>query len=419
MSSPVTSTKRLLLGLVVAVGVGALAEGIARIVREPPKRMLVADDATGEPFLIADGLVHPLFQQQFSVPPFPVEATGTRVVFLGASTVHSDTPEVQREAEFPSLAAEALGVEAVNLGVPGAVAADLGDRLDAVLGFDPDLLVVYSGHNAFIRATQTGLMTDPSFKAQLVIGSLLRNSRFFLLLSDHVGPAHDADAQQGFALGPTEREALRREHIAELAELIDRSTVPVILVTMVSNPFTAPVANDCPEAYSSLGLAPPHPGAEAKPPNLQGISPEQTLPMSEACEQGRYLHARAVWDAGRVAEGRALLDAIRNDETLPMRADAATNERIRALAAETGTPLVDADVAFREAGRGLEPETWMEDAVHPNSVGHEALAALIAPRIAEVLGLPDPGLDMPSTAPREPPANRQEAAELGGGDSEI
>ena len=395
MSSPVTSTKRLGLGLVVAAALLLLAEAGARLVRGAPEAYLVVEEHAGPDFLRRGDLVEPAFQGPFAVPPFPAEPAGPRVVFLGASTLRAGTPSLESEQEFPSLVGQALGIEALNLGDPGATAEDLVARLPAVLELQPSSLVVYSGHNAFVEASTKGL-GDEVEDARLV-AAVVRRSRLILLLSDHVGAARLAEPSSSHALGEAERARVRAAHLSAIGELVSASTVPVVLVTLVSNPFAAPIADDCPEVYEELGVTAPHFGAEAKPPNLQGVGPEQTLAWSERCEQGRYLHARAVWEAGGVEEAGPLLDAIRDEESLPLRADRATNEGLRAV---EGVVLVDADRAFREAGMGLEPALWWHDAVHPNAAGHEALAALVAPAVAEQLGQPDPGLALPSTAPR-------------------
>jgi len=383
------SVKKFLYGLLVALVVLSVAEGVARVVREAPEEFLVAEPVTGPAFILEEGRVTPVFQGAWAVPDFEVAPSGTRVAFLGASSVRAGTPELSIDQEFPALVGDALGVEALNLGVPGATAEDLDERFDAVLGFGPSAIVLYSGHNAFVTASQKGLLDEGGIWA----GVLLRRSRLALWMSDHIGTQRHAEA--GFAFDEAMRDRVRSTHVETLQAMVRRSSVPVLLVTVVSNPFAAPIANDCPSAYADIGVTAPHFGAEARPPNLMGVTPEMTANWALECEQGAYLHARALWESGRLEEGRAALDAIRDTETLPMRADSPTNVALRAV---EGVVLVDADRAFREHGLGLEPSAWWHDAVHPNALGHEALAAVIAPELAATLGIEDPGLAIPSTA---------------------
>jgi lysophospholipase L1-like esterase len=395
--------KRLLLGLLVAAGVLGGAEAIARWVRPPAPPILVAPPQRAQAFEIRDGRVSPVFQRPFQIPSFAMAPRGQRVVAIGGSTVRAGAePALGLDGEFPALLEAALGVEVLNLGVPGANAEDLLRRFPEVLGFSPDVVLIYSGHNAYVMATQVGLDEELG-QSRTRLGLLLRRSSLFLALDEQLTPPPALVGERPrFALGPLEREAVRREHLVHLramVELAQAAGVPVVLSTVASNPFAPPVAQDCPEVFDALGLDRPMLGSEHRPLDLAGLRPEQTQDLDLDCIQARYLHGRALWDAGRHAEAREHLDAARDLETLPMRADRAMNEDLRALAEQTGVALVDADRAFRARGLGLEPPTWMADVLHPNAAGHQALAALFAPETARLLGRPDPRLPLPSTAP--------------------
>ena len=66
---------------------------------------------------------------------------------------------------------------------------------------------------------------------------------------------------------------------------------------------------------------------------------------------------------------------------------------IRQVAAETGTPLVDAEaVIATHSRRGFPDRQWLVDHVHPTVEGHQLIADAIAAKLAELkIVSPAPG----------------------------
>jgi lysophospholipase L1-like esterase len=76
----------------------------------------------------------------------------------------------------------------------------------------------------------------------------------------------------------------------------------------------------------------------------------------------------------------------------------ALNERLRGIAARTGTRLVD----FEAYEVAVDPRLWHADRLHANSEGHARIAAALA----HALGLPGTDTSWAEPLPRLPPATR-------------
>lgn len=84
-----------------------------------------------------------------SPPPPHLDSPGTAVVCFGDSlTAGTGAPP---DRGFPEQLAELLGVEVLNLGVPGETAADGLRRVDRLLAEDPWLVIVTLGGNDILR----------------------------------------------------------------------------------------------------------------------------------------------------------------------------------------------------------------------------------------------------------------------------
>jgi hypothetical protein len=153
--------KRLLargaLGLGVALTVLFALELGLRLVWGPPTAPMPHVRARwsmqGPAFLVRDGLVVPEFQGAERVRSFAArKAEGTqRVFFFGGSSVRGGS-RLGAEEEAPGLLEarlldRGLHAEVVNLGRGGLDSDPIRVILEQSLAFEPDLLVLYLGHN--------------------------------------------------------------------------------------------------------------------------------------------------------------------------------------------------------------------------------------------------------------------------------
>tara|TARA_B100000530_G_C15795977_1_gene423593 strand:- start:299 stop:673 length:375 start_codon:yes stop_codon:yes gene_type:complete len=96
-----------------------------------------------------------------------------------------------------------------------------------------------------------------------------------------------------------------------------------------------------------------------------------------------------------------MLDQLRDEDPLPVRADRALNAIIRRVAEDAGVTLVDVDQLARSAGGGIEPSAWFLDPMHLTVAGHDALARMVAHAVAPIVGLAAPSLPVSPTAERD------------------
>ena len=94
------------------------------------------------------------------------------------------------------------------------------------------------------------------------------------------------------------------------------------------------------------------------------------------------------------------MDALRDADPLPVRADRKLNAVVRRVAADTGATLVDVDGFARVAGGGIEPCSWFIDPMHFTVAGHDALARMVAQGVAPLLATAPPPLAPAPTVER-------------------
>ena len=78
---------------------------------------------------------------------FSCAGSGPRMLFLGGSSVHGGTPDLDAAEEFPALVGEARGVETLALAQPGLDSHALVELMEAFGDCRAEVVVVYMGHN--------------------------------------------------------------------------------------------------------------------------------------------------------------------------------------------------------------------------------------------------------------------------------
>jgi hypothetical protein len=92
-------------------------------------------------------------------------------------------------------------------------------------------------------------------------------------------------------------------------------------------------------------------------------------------------------------EARASLIKAKDLDVCPLRMLEPMKQAIADVAAETGTPLVDADALIAAKSRsGFPDQQWMIDHVHPTIEGYQLIADAIAAKMSELrIIAPAPG----------------------------
>jgi lysophospholipase L1-like esterase len=278
----------------------------------------------------------------------------------------------EKEIEIISVAMSAINSYAIR------------DFSEEVLAAQPDLVLIYAGHNEYLGIMGTGAVFS-SFagmhQLKLVYLALL-DSHLFRLLQQVIIPLTSGEAPevqrgtlmakvaegQRIPLADNQFEAgvaQFQDNIGTVLQLFKENDVPVMLGTLVSN---------------EKDLAPFVPGDES--------------PNADVCYQkGQTLAAQGQF-------GRALeqFQLARDLDLLRFRAPGIFNQTLRSLAAEYDAILVDVESSFRRsAEHGLIGNQLLLEHVHPNRYGYFLMTeAYVEALIAS--GLLGESTPYPSTA---------------------
>jgi tetratricopeptide (TPR) repeat protein len=404
-------------------------------------RVFEADPASGEHRTLPRAVTHSFNYQTFrSAKP----DNGLRIFILGGSSAYG-FPWGARQA-FGRFLAEALAasrperaVEVVNAAAMSYGSHRLRILAREVLRYEPDLLVVYGGHNEFVErrfyrdAAGQAPMADRvkivlyrwrlySALARLYAGARATNEPPDTEGKD-VGELLGIDVSREHAVdvGDDERAvALRRfrENLDAILRMADETGVATLLCTVPSNlrgwspnqSVFGPAVD--PDARASVRAALEESRAEIESgdPGAALATLRSALDLAPGYAETHYLLGRAYDALGRFDEALLAYTRARDRDAKPTRASTAINDAVRSLARERAVPLVDLDAVFREiAEDGLPGFDLFQDYVHPTPSAHRRIAMEIWRRVEEdgLVGDPrpaDPSLFRSAVAEADPVA---------------
>ncbi len=352
------------------------------------------------------------------------KAEGTlRVLFLGASSVEGfPLPRNLTAAEFLErmlqLSLPDHRVEVINLGITAVASFPvrvLGER--AIAELEPDLVLVYAGHNEMFGAAGVASQQSLGRSPRAMRGMyFVRRTGLGQLLQSLVQPSPQDHGEQRRHLiemmaGVERIEPNGRLHRAAVSNLVDnlegmvaaarRAEVPIVLSTLVSlEKGLHPIASW--EAEDSGVVAESE--VQAWGERLES-EPEVVLQQAErwAGQWPRhagvvYLEAQALDQLGRVAEAAVAYGRARDLDAMPWRAPQDRNVAIQELASRLGVPLNRADQRFAAEAGGATDWQFFYDHVHPSLRGQDLLARSFFRTLADQQLLPIP----PASAARLP-----------------
>lgn len=390
---------KLAFGLLTAIVMLGSLELILRAVAGSPTPELAATlpGGTGELLRSTDRGVEPMYQQtrrQGEVSRARGE-NGRRVIWVGGSSIHGGTQGITRAEEAPGRLASLLDVESLNFGGIGMDTVSIGAIIEDLMELNPDVLVVYTGHNELGNAVFTGRYGDEATARIAVWRARLGSVRLYQALESVIRGREvlrlpSAATEGQFAVTDRVRSEIYwrfRERLRYIVNVAAMSGVPTVLATLMSNPAAPSIEWQCPEAIKRAGITSVRPEALAvdalKPSDLSAAEA-----LAPACRDLAWVQARRNGD-------RAALDKLRDSDPLPVRADRQINAVIRGVARETGATLVEVDGFARVAGGGIEPCAWFLDPMHLTVEGHDALARMVAQGVAPLLAMKPPAMPPP------------------------
>ncbi len=367
-------------------------------------------------------------RHSFNYSEFPADKPPEtyRLFVLGGSSAYG-FPWGARVA-FPRLLGDALQagwperrVEAINVAGMSYGSHRLRILAGELLDYDPDALVIYSGHNEFIEQRFYREQIDRSVELDRARRWLYR----WRLYSSVARLFESRDAPGDAATEPQQRDAAEllgldvdreyprevvdadkdeasrrfRENLEAILALARRARIPVVLCTVPSNtsrwhPNHSAFGAAVDAATRTAALALLDEGVR----ELDGGRGDLAIEILERARRSAPGHAEIVFrlgqayeSAGRFDEARDYYVMARDADARPSRAITSLNEAVRSIGERPGVVLVDVEHEFEKTSpHGLLGFDLFEDYVHPKPAGHRLIARLVWRELVERGFLGDP-----------------------------
>lgn len=391
--------KKLLFALCTTILVFTAIELTVRVFIGAPHPPLLAKipNGTGDWIETSNGTVQLPYQNAFPIPPFPLKKQQKpRVFFIGGSSLHGGAGKIFLEDEAPAIVGEALQIEAINLAAPGLDSNHLVELLREALTLSPDAVVIYTGHNDI---GNTVFMEKYGNDIIIITEAWLRKFKTFEILQTLIrtpSPLPKPKPKLQNLLTSQKREMIRdnfKKNLLWMIRMAKKAEVKLVLVTPTSNVRSPPLEWTCPEPMIQLGIGKNPRGHRIKLPSMLKIDGQEWANLDTSCRD-------VVWAKAESEHNAEILNDLRDNAPLAVRADSKTIEVVREVAAQNNIPLADAALEFKKTEDGIEPLYLFVDPVHFSKRGHQALASVITPVLAEALDLENPDLAMPSPPPK-------------------
>lgn len=298
----------------------------------------------------------------------PKPAGVYRIIALGGSTTagfpyYFNGSFPARLRQYLAAADTTQTYEMINLGMSAVNSTTIRDIIDECLAIEPDLIILYAGHNefygAFGRAAEQGLLRLPGMKRMLLFLEKSRLYQTIRRLVYSLRPARDHETlmaimAQGQVFPPGDRS--RRdtldefeENMAHVLSVTGENDVPLILCTVASNLRNQRPLHSLPEL------------------RLAGYTADEL-----------YLAGQNALIAGQDSIARDYFTLARDMDAMPFRAPSAINRIIRQLAGRYAISLADVAAEFEAYARyGIPGDPLFLEHVHPTPVGTDLIVQTI------------------------------------------
>ena len=320
-----------------------------------------------------------------------------RVFVQGASTVVGFP--FYKNGSFPRILKHRLSltfpeknIEVINTGITAVNSYTLWDLTDKIIEQNPDLIIIYAGHNEYYGALGAGSAVFIGEHPFLVRTYLkLKNLRFFQLLENAYARLFNSEENTGYKVGETTlMEVMAREqqipynsevynagiyqfksNLQKILSKYQDHDIPVILSTLVSN------EKDIPPFVSD---------------KLDEDEFEETLEkdVMAASETARQ-NAKAAYQLGQYYldkqqdSAKKYFHIAKELDLLRFRAPEKINEIIIESSDDENVYLVDAKKTFETKSQsGFIDNEFMTEHVHPNVKGNFIIADAFYNKIREL-----------------------------------
>lgn len=354
----------------------------------------------------------PAKEQYFNAQSFrhPKPPGVFRIVAFGGSTTYGH-PYLHRTS-FPAWTARLLGLadpgktyEVINAGGISYASYRVRRLAEELARFEPDLYVVYSGHNEFLeRRNFAAILAEPP--ALRRTRSLLHRSRLYTAVYRGVRALRGAGASSSHTVltdrlaatleevgGPElyHRDETFRQGVIEqyrasveaIARFARGRGIPLVLCTLSSN--LAGVSPFKSEHRAGFGaeqralwerlVGDAQSAHEAGEQERALAFLERAGSLDDRFAMAHFARGQVLLALGRVAEARGAFIRAKEEDIIPLRALEVFNDIVRDVAREQRVPLADVDRRFRDLSPGgiTGPPLFL-DHVHPDVEGHQLIA---------------------------------------------
>jgi lysophospholipase L1-like esterase len=387
---------------------------------DSPLRLFELND-TGDRYQISPSR-YPYFRPDgFAARKTPNEL---RIFCLGGSTVQGRPYAIETSfttwLELSLQAADPQrNYDVVNCGGISYASYRLVPILEEVLHYEPDLIVLYTGHNEFLEDRTYAPIKQRSATTRFVLRQSTRLRSLNCLRSwwnhrravgavaaGETSPAGgkprlsrevDARLDHRGGLAAYRRDPNWRRAVVAHFDYNVRRMIRLCQVAEVDIWIVDPVCNlsRCPPFKSQHrdGLRPAElarwQSLRQRASRCYRVDMNRALDLLEHARSIDDQHAGLHFDLGtcyesrgRFEEARAAFSRAKEEDVCPLRAIEPLRDAIRAAAAELEVPLIDVHgLIARECRNGIPGGYLMVDHVHPSITGHQMIAQLLAERM--------------------------------------
>ncbi len=352
-----------------------------------------------------------------SFPPHKADGT-FRIFCLGGSTTYGHP--YYDTTSFAGWLRELLPMarcetrwEVINAGGISYASYRVAALMEELSAYEPDLFIVYTGHNEFLEERTYGELKDAS-PARIRITSALAYTRTYALLDSLLHSplpqpvdqlASEVDALLDHSVGPTDyhRDDKLRQQVLEhfefnlyrMADIARSAEAELLLITPACNlkdcsPFKsehAPRISEEPRQQVAALLAQVRQLAQQGEFAQALAACEAAKVMDDRFAEVHFLEGQQLWMLDRRAEAVAAFRRAADEDICPVRAVSEIPAAVRRVALQLDLPLVDyvqllENDSLRHFGHNALGNEYFLDHVHPTIDATGLLAVEIARELA-------------------------------------
>ena len=352
------------------------------------------------------------------------QADAFRIFCLGGSTTYGRPYDDTTSfcgwlRELLPVADSSRKWEVINAGGISYASYRVVKVMEELCQYEPDLFVIYTGHNEFLEDRTYGALKESKLRA---VDEVLSHSRVYTWIRNTVGSSEPSTVGTQRDLLPSEVKTMlddgigpdaferddqlaRRicEHfkfnLRRMHRVAQTAGARMLLITPASNlagcsPFKSelrPTLDESTERRVRELLE--HARRASKLGQVeQAIAKiNEALKLDPRFAAAHYQRGLTLKQMGRFDEAKQAFVQARDDDVCPLRATTPVEQAVRSFANTQGVPLVDFQRFLRESSpHGIPGDELFLDHVHPTIAGNRMLAEVILEALVDlnVVSLP-------------------------------